>query len=90
MCICSKKNDQWLKIYSLKVSDLPGSYNRFSRKLTAQFCGPGKEAAMGIIVASLADFGHPDVTLESGLVPHTCGQLSLRYKLTSVFCPFHC
>ena len=29
----------------------------------------------GSIVVSLADFRHPDVTLEPGLVPHTIGEL---------------
>ena len=40
---------------------------------------PGKEAAMGIMVGLLADFRHPNVALELGLVRHTttvgnCGQ----------------
>jgi hypothetical protein len=42
------------------------------------------EAFHGVIVLSLADSicRHPDSTLESGLVPHTIGDLSLRFLLT--------
>ncbi len=45
------------------------------KNVRKNFC-PGSEA-MSIIVASLADSicRHPDVTLESGLVLNTIGQL---------------